>query len=180
MRNPLLKYVMKTKKDDVAHTSVYGKAQGGGIGATSAQSFKERMKIEKNRQMVRGYEDSRIVTQTFRVSGRKAKTYNAAAESARTAGDDAVISIRANGPKAPGSKGDEKAVTSIRANGPKAPGAKGDEGAITSLRAGGPRGPRGREQDMANLRAQGQARAQVAARAPRQPLTIHKNPGISR
>ena len=76
MRNPLLKFVMHEKKTDVVHTSAFGRAQNGrGMGATSAQSFSERMKVEKNRKRVRGYNDSRVVTQAYGAVGVRAKKY---------------------------------------------------------------------------------------------------------
>ncbi len=75
MKNPFLKYVMKEKKEDIFHSSMYGKAQSGeGIGAASSQGFMERMKIDKNRQHVKGYGDSKVVTE-IRGEVLKAKTY---------------------------------------------------------------------------------------------------------
>ncbi|MDO4612383.1 MAG: hypothetical protein Q4B29_02925 [Candidatus Saccharibacteria bacterium] len=62
MNNPFLKYVMKEKKEDIFHSSAYAKAQsGGGMGAVSAQSFRERQKIENNRQNIGGYDRSGIM-----------------------------------------------------------------------------------------------------------------------
>ena len=55
MKNPFIKYVMKDEKEDIFHSSAYGKAQNGGaMGVTSAQSFSERMKIEKNGRLCEG------------------------------------------------------------------------------------------------------------------------------
>ena len=58
MKNPFLKYVMKEKKENIFHSSAYGKAQNAGaIGAASVEGFEARMRIEKNRQIVHGYND---------------------------------------------------------------------------------------------------------------------------
>ena len=63
------------KKEDIFHTSAYGKAQSGsGIGAASAQSYNQRMAIQQNRQVIRGYEDAGIVNQA-RSNGPRAKAY---------------------------------------------------------------------------------------------------------
>ena len=78
MNNPMLKFIMKGKKKDMMHTSVYAEAQNsGGIGAASTRSFADRMKIKGNRQRIREYNDSRVVTQAYASSGMKAKTYEA-------------------------------------------------------------------------------------------------------
>lgn len=78
MNNPMLKFIMKGKKKDMVHTSVYAEAQNsGGIGAASTRSFADRMKIKGNRQRIREYNDSRVVTQAYASSGMKAKTYEA-------------------------------------------------------------------------------------------------------
>lgn len=74
MNNPILKYVMKTTKDEVVHSSAYGVAQNaGGVGVASTQSFDERMNIEKNRQNVKKYNDSQIASHMY--EGARAKTY---------------------------------------------------------------------------------------------------------
>lgn len=75
MKNPFIKYLMKEQKGDIFHSSAYGKAQNAkAIGVASAESFKERMKVEKNRKIVQGYNDSRIVNGAY-ASGPKAKKY---------------------------------------------------------------------------------------------------------
>ena len=76
MNNSILKYVMrKEKKSNVFHTSSFGVAQSGdGIGASSSQSFSDRMKIDRSRQTVRGYEDAEIVRGT-RNTELRAKPY---------------------------------------------------------------------------------------------------------
>lgn len=72
----MLKFIMKEKTKDVIHSSAYAQAQNGGnMGAASTQSFAERQKINQNRQRIRGYNDSRVVSQAFASSGVKAKTY---------------------------------------------------------------------------------------------------------
>lgn len=74
-RNPLLKYMMKDKKEDVVHSSAYANAQNGGaFGSSSSQSFEKRMEIDKNRKIVRGYQDSKIAAST-RVDRTEAKKY---------------------------------------------------------------------------------------------------------
>ena len=79
-KNPFLKYLIKEKKEDVLHTSAYAKVQNGtGFGASSSQSFEDRQKIEANRQIVRGYNDSKLMQQA-RVSAPRATTYVKPAE----------------------------------------------------------------------------------------------------
>lgn len=74
MKNPFLKYIMKTTKDDVVHSSAYGVAQNaGGVGVASTQSFDQRMKIEKNRQSVKKYKESQIASHMY--EGARAKAY---------------------------------------------------------------------------------------------------------
>ena len=75
MNNPFLKYVMKSKKEDIFHSSAYGKAQGGcNMGATSAETFNKRREMEKNRQNVSSYQNSAIMGGTMR-NGPRAKSY---------------------------------------------------------------------------------------------------------
>ncbi len=71
--NPLLKYVMKDKKEDIFHSSAYGKMQGASMGATSAQSFNKRREIDKNRQNIGGYTSSGIANNAIK-NGPKAKS----------------------------------------------------------------------------------------------------------
>ena len=62
MNNPLLKYVMKTKKTDVFHSSVFGRAQNGsGVGVVFSGSFSERRSLNSDRGILGGYGKSRIV-----------------------------------------------------------------------------------------------------------------------
>lgn len=78
--NPFLKYVMKDKKEDIFHSSAYGKAQNaGGMGTASSVSFSQRMNIDRNRKTVRGYRDSRIVNEA-RGGFPKAEQYSAASD----------------------------------------------------------------------------------------------------
>ena len=75
MNNPFSKYVIKDKKKDIVHTSVYGKIQSGdAIGSVSTESFEKRMKMEENRQIVKGYNDSKLVGSTFS-NGPRAEKY---------------------------------------------------------------------------------------------------------
>ncbi len=74
-KNPLLKYMMKEKTEDVLHTSAYARAQNAGsMGASSTQSFEERQRIEANRQIVRRYGDSNLM-QRARISSPRASAY---------------------------------------------------------------------------------------------------------
>ena len=75
MKNPFIKYVMKEKKEDIFHSSAYGRAQNaGGMGSTSTKSFSERMKMEENRRMVRGYGSAQVMNGSY-TNGPRAKTY---------------------------------------------------------------------------------------------------------
>ena len=61
-KNPFLKYLIKDDKKDVFHSSGYAKAQSGEtIGAASTESFRVRVNVNQNRQIVRGYRDSKIM-----------------------------------------------------------------------------------------------------------------------
>ena len=78
MNNPMLKFIMKGKKKDMVHTSVYAEVQNsGGIGAASTRSFADRMRVKSNRQRIKEYNDSRIVSEAYASSGVRAKTYKA-------------------------------------------------------------------------------------------------------
>lgn len=75
MKNPFLKYIMKEKREDIFHSSVYGKAQNGGsMGSTSSESFKDRMQIDKNRQVVHSYGESQVANSMYG-NGPRAKKY---------------------------------------------------------------------------------------------------------
>lgn len=66
---------MKEKKEDIFHSSAYGKAQNAGaMGSASTESFENRMKMEKNRQVVKGYGDSQIMNGAYK-NGVRAEEY---------------------------------------------------------------------------------------------------------
>ena len=74
MNNPFLKYVMKDEKEDIFHSSAYGKSQSGAsIGATSSESFATRRTTDQNRQFVQGYGSSRLSSTP--INAQRAKTY---------------------------------------------------------------------------------------------------------
>lgn len=74
MDNPFLKYIMKDEKEDIFHSSAYGKSQSGeNFGTTSSESFTARRTTDQNRQFVKGYGDSRISNTS--VNMQHAKTY---------------------------------------------------------------------------------------------------------
>ena len=59
--NPLIKYLTNVKKDDVMHSSGYAKSQNsGGFGSTDTRSFTKRKELEQNRNLVGGYDKSKI------------------------------------------------------------------------------------------------------------------------
>lgn len=59
----LVKFVKMDSFKDIVHTSGYAKAQSGGnIGAAGATLFSERQKIEQNRKFVRGYKNSKVIS----------------------------------------------------------------------------------------------------------------------
>lgn len=75
MKNPFIKYLMREQKENIFHSSAYGKAQNGeAIGAASTEGFNDRMKIDRNRQIVKGYNDSRVVNGAY-ANGPRAKKY---------------------------------------------------------------------------------------------------------
>ena len=76
MDNPFLKRLMKDETKDVIHTSAYGEAQNSGkMGTASTASFLDRLKIDRNRTRVRGYDESKIVNET-RENGPEARKYD--------------------------------------------------------------------------------------------------------
>lgn len=71
---------MKDEKEDIFHSSAYGKAQNGGsMGSASSVSFTDRMKINQSRRVVKGYGDSRLASQGIG-NGPRAKQYTPPAE----------------------------------------------------------------------------------------------------
>ena len=59
---PLLSRLMKTKFDEVMHTSGYARVQqnSSNVSTNGTQSFTERQAVNDRRQYVRGYRDSRL------------------------------------------------------------------------------------------------------------------------
>ena len=79
----IIKRVMKDDKEDIFHSSAYGKAQNGaGMGVSSVESFAARRKIDQNRRVVKGYGDSNLVGQAIS-NGPRAKTYTPPAPEAQ-------------------------------------------------------------------------------------------------
>ena len=75
MKNPFIKYIMREKKEDIFHSSAYGKAQSAeAMGVASVESFGKRMEIDGNRQVIKRYNDSRIMNGAY-VNGQRAKEY---------------------------------------------------------------------------------------------------------
>lgn len=92
-KNPLAKRLIHEERKNVFHSSAYAKAQSGEvIGAASIESFDERQKIEQNRKIIRGYNDSRVATQRY-AGAPRAKQYTQT-ETA-TAGTGAQVEVRA-------------------------------------------------------------------------------------
>ncbi len=80
----ILKRIMKTKTEDVLHTSAYAKSQNAqGFGAASNVSFGERKAIEDRRKFVQGYRNSRIMAGTGYTTPR-ARTYTSPASGANS------------------------------------------------------------------------------------------------
>ena len=107
-KNPFLKYLIKDEKKDIFHSSAYAKAQNGAaMGAASTESFKVRVNINQNRQVVRGYGDSKIMMDTNKNAPR-AKVYTPPEKQAGVGGpNNSGISGAANArrmmtPKRPG------------------------------------------------------------------------------
>lgn len=85
-KNPLLKYMMKTKKEDVVHSSGYAQVQNEGkIGSASVESFAKRRAMEANRTAVQGYRDSRVVNDAYGNAGAEAAVFSAEKEAAQRA-----------------------------------------------------------------------------------------------
>ncbi len=76
--NPLLGRLISDKKQDIMHSSAYGKAQSAeNIGTSSAESFSTRKAMEASRQAIRKYKDSEVVGRAFNNNGAKSWNYNA-------------------------------------------------------------------------------------------------------
>lgn len=75
MDNLILKYVKKDKKENIFHSSAYARAQGkANFGVASTESFDKRRQLDHNRQVVRGYGESRIANNAA-INGPHAKPY---------------------------------------------------------------------------------------------------------
>lgn len=75
MKDLFLKYFAKEKKENIFHSSEYGKAQNANaMGAASVETFSERMETERNRQIVKSYGESRIANGMYG-NGPRAKRY---------------------------------------------------------------------------------------------------------
>ena len=65
MGNPFLRRLIKEDKKDILHSSTYAKAQNkDGIGVDSVESFTKRREIDRNRTIIRGYDDSKIESES--------------------------------------------------------------------------------------------------------------------
>lgn len=99
-KNPFLKYLIKDEKKDIFHSSAYAKAQSGNaFGAASTESFKVRVNVNQNRQVVRGYRDSRVMTEANKNAPR-AKAYTPPEKPASSAAAESrasQISVRRPG-----------------------------------------------------------------------------------
>ena len=110
MKNPMLKFIMKGKKEDMVHTSVYAEAQNsGGIGVSSTRSFADRMKIERNRKRVRGYRDAKVVSE----QGREAWRIR---QEARQMGEEGSAGNVSIGSASDSASGDSSMVSKQNAN----------------------------------------------------------------
>lgn len=76
--NPLLGRLINEEKQDIVHSSAYGKAQSAeNIGTASAESFVARKAMEASRQAIQKYKDSEVVGGAFNNSGVKSWNYDA-------------------------------------------------------------------------------------------------------
>lgn len=74
MKDLILKYVKQDKKEDIFHSSPYGRAQSGSsMGAASTETFSSRKALDQQRQIVRRYGESRIANNVI-TSGPRAKS----------------------------------------------------------------------------------------------------------
>lgn len=75
MKDLILKYVKKDKKENIFHSSAYARAQSqANLGAASAESFAKRKQLDRHRQAVRRYDESGIVS-SGAMNGPHAKPY---------------------------------------------------------------------------------------------------------
>ena len=76
--NPLLGRLINEEKQDIVHSSAYGKAQSAeNIGTASVESFAARKAMEASRQAIQKYRDSEVVGGAFNNSGVKSWNYDA-------------------------------------------------------------------------------------------------------
>lgn len=158
-RNPFTQFLIRGQKEDFYHSSAYGKAQNAeGIGTASVQSFRERQMVEQNRQMIQGYNKSRVAAERYnRYAGARTENNRVAAPGAGETANSGASAANARGDMV-GARGDTAAV---RGN------AQGARGGTASMRggAGGQRqAPQGsRPQSVAAPRAMPQG---IAAPRP--------------
>lgn len=75
MKDFILKYVKKDKKENIFHSSSYGRAQNGTVmGAASTETFHDRRQIDQHRKVIQKYGDSRIAS-SGAMNGPHAKPY---------------------------------------------------------------------------------------------------------
>ena len=86
MKNPFMKYVAKEKREDIFHSSTYGKAQSGIVmGTSSNKTFTELKRARENRKIVQGYEKSGILNQAA-TNGPRAKVFTPPSPGGNNAG----------------------------------------------------------------------------------------------
>ena len=75
MKDLILKYIKKDSKEDIFHSSAYGKAQNSSsMGTASTETFSKRRELDQHRQAVRRYGESRIANNAA-LNGPHAKPY---------------------------------------------------------------------------------------------------------
>lgn len=75
MSDLILKYIKKDNKEDIFHSSPYGRAQNeSSMGVASTETFSDRRKIDQQRQMIKRYGDSQIAN-SMAMNGPHAKPY---------------------------------------------------------------------------------------------------------
>lgn len=79
----LVRMMGKRSKEDFMHSSGYARMQsGGGLGATSTESFARRQATHKNRSRVQAYSDSKLMMENR--SGQRVKGIDEQVEPAPT------------------------------------------------------------------------------------------------
>lgn len=75
MADLIMKYVNKDEKEDIFHSSPYGRAQNKtSMGVASTETFNDRRKIDRQRKVVRRYDESHIANNGI-MNGPHAKPY---------------------------------------------------------------------------------------------------------